>query len=88
MLAVSPVSQTDPLFLAEMILAQGSGPRFMAKTSLFQSRAVGWWFRPAATSRSIVPTAELGSAPRSKPWTAAPSSSTRKVRSRSGRMDV
>lgn len=46
-LAVNHVSQADPLFLAEMILAQGRTPRFMAKTSLFRSRAVGWWFRSA-----------------------------------------
>lgn len=46
-LAVNHVSQADPLFLAEMILAQGRIPRFMAKRSLFRSRAVGWWFRSA-----------------------------------------
>lgn len=46
-LAVNHVSQADPLFLAEMILAQGRTPRFMAKTSLFRNRAVGWWFRSA-----------------------------------------
>jgi 1-acyl-sn-glycerol-3-phosphate acyltransferase len=46
-LAANHVSQADPLFLGEMILAQGRTPRFMAKASLFQSRAVGWWFRSA-----------------------------------------
>ena len=46
-LAANHVSQADPLFLAEMVLAQGRTPRFMAKSSLFQSRAVGWWFRSA-----------------------------------------
>ncbi|CAI9406879.1 1-acyl-sn-glycerol-3-phosphate acyltransferase [Nocardioides sp. T2.26MG-1] len=47
MLAANHVSQADPLFLGEMILAQGRTPRFMAKASLFHSRAVGWWFRSA-----------------------------------------
>jgi 1-acyl-sn-glycerol-3-phosphate acyltransferase len=46
-LAANHVSQADPLFLGEMILAQGRTPRFMAKASLFHSRAVGWWFRSA-----------------------------------------
>ena len=46
-LAANHVSQADPLFLGEMILAQGRTPRFMAKASLFQGRAVGWWFRSA-----------------------------------------
>ncbi|MDN4161218.1 MULTISPECIES: lysophospholipid acyltransferase family protein [Nocardioides] len=46
-LAANHVSQADPLFLGEMILAQGRTPRFMAKASLFHRRAVGWWFRSA-----------------------------------------
>lgn len=46
-LAVNHVSHVDPLLIAEMVLANGRTPAFLAKSSLFGERIVGWWFRAA-----------------------------------------
>lgn len=46
-LAVNHVSHVDPLLIAEMVLAHGRTPAFLAKSSLFGEGIVGWWFRAA-----------------------------------------
>jgi len=46
-LAANHVSHIDPLLVAEMILALGRVPRFLAKDSLFAVPVVGRWFRAA-----------------------------------------
>lgn len=46
-LAANHVSQVDPLLIAEMVLAHGRTPAFLAKSSLFGEGVVGWWFRAA-----------------------------------------
>jgi 1-acyl-sn-glycerol-3-phosphate acyltransferase len=46
-LAVNHVSHVDPLVIAEMVLALGRTPAFLAKSSLFGEGIVGWWFRAA-----------------------------------------
>lgn len=46
-LAVNHVSHLDPLLIAEMVLAQGRTPTFLAKSSLFGKGIVGRWFRAA-----------------------------------------
>jgi 1-acyl-sn-glycerol-3-phosphate acyltransferase len=46
-LAANHVSQIDPLLIAEMVLARGRTPAFLAKSSLFGPGVVGWWFRAA-----------------------------------------
>ncbi|GAB3382112.1 hypothetical protein GCM10027360_63690 [Amycolatopsis echigonensis] len=86
--AVSPVSRTDPLFPAEMILDQRAGPPVIAKTSPFQSRAVGWWFRPAGHVEVDRSNSRAGLRAAVEAVDRAPSSSTRKDRSRSGRREV
>lgn len=45
--AANHVSHIDPLLIAEMLLAIGRVPRFLAKDSLFRVPVVGWWFRAA-----------------------------------------
>lgn len=45
--AANHVSHIDPLLVAEMLLAHGRVPRFLAKDSLFRLPVVGWWFRRA-----------------------------------------
>ena len=47
LLAVNHVSEVDPLLVAEAVLATGRTPAFLAKSSLFGSGIVGWWFRAA-----------------------------------------
>jgi 1-acyl-sn-glycerol-3-phosphate acyltransferase len=46
-LAANHVSHLDPLLVAEMVLAEGRVPRFLAKDSLFNKPVVGRWFRAA-----------------------------------------
>ncbi|PWN04268.1 1-acyl-sn-glycerol-3-phosphate acyltransferase [Nocardioides silvaticus] len=46
-LAANHVSELDPLLVAEMVLAQGRTPAFLAKSSLFEEGIVGRWFRAA-----------------------------------------
>ena len=46
-LAANHVSHLDPLLVAEMVLAEGRVPRFLAKDSLFSEPVVGRWFRAA-----------------------------------------
>lgn len=46
-LAANHVSYLDPLLVAEMVLAEGRVPRFLAKDSLFGRPVVGRWFRAA-----------------------------------------
>lgn len=46
-LAPNHVSQIDPLLIAEMVLARGRTPSFLAKSSLFGPGLLGWWFRAA-----------------------------------------
>lgn len=46
-LAANHVSHVDPLLIAEMVLAQGRTPAFLAKSSLFGEGIVGRWFRAA-----------------------------------------
>lgn len=46
-LAVNHVSEIDPLLIAELVLARGRTPAFLAKTSLFSRGLVGTWFRAA-----------------------------------------
>lgn len=46
-LAANHVSHLDPLLVAEMVLAEGRVPRFLAKDSLFSGPVVGRWFRAA-----------------------------------------
>lgn len=45
--AANHVSHIDPLLMAEMLLAHGRVPRFLAKNALFRVPIVGWWFRAA-----------------------------------------
>ena len=47
MLAANHVSHLDPLLVAEMVLAEGRVPRFLAKDTLFRKPVVGAWFRAA-----------------------------------------
>ena len=88
-LAANHVSQADPLFLGEMILAQGRTPGSWPRRACFKvEQSAGGSGRPA-TSRSIGPTAGQGSVPRSKPWSVALLSwCIQKDRSQSDRMDV
>lgn len=46
-LAANHVSHLDPLLVAEMVLAEGRVPRFLAKDTLFRKPVVGAWFRAA-----------------------------------------
>lgn len=46
-LAANHVSHIDPLLVAELVLASGRVPRFLAKDSLFHGPIVGRWFRAA-----------------------------------------
>lgn len=46
-MAANHVSHIDPLLVAEMLLAHGRVPRFLAKNALFRVPIVGWWFRAA-----------------------------------------
>jgi len=46
-LAANHVSHVAPLLIAEMVLAQGRTPAFLAKSSLFGQAIVGRWFRAA-----------------------------------------
>lgn len=46
-LAVNHISHVDPLLIAEMVLALGRTPAYLAKNSLFEKGIVGWWFRAA-----------------------------------------
>jgi len=46
-LAANHVSHVDPLLIAELVLAHGRTPAFLAKSSLFGKGVVGWWFRAA-----------------------------------------
>ena len=51
-LAANHVSHLDPLLVAEMVLAEGRVPRFLARDSLFTSRSWAGGSVPPATSRS------------------------------------
>lgn len=46
-LAANHISHVDPLLVAEVVLAEGRVPRFLAKSSLFCGPVVGRWFRAA-----------------------------------------
>lgn len=46
-LAANHISKLDPLLVAEMVLANGRIPAFLAKSSLFEEKIVGRWFRAA-----------------------------------------
>lgn len=46
-LAANHISKLDPLLVAEMVLAHGRIPGFLAKSSLFEEKIVGRWFRAA-----------------------------------------
>lgn len=64
-LAANHVSHVDPLLIAEMVLAHGRTPAFLAKSSLFGEGIVrGGGSVPPAMSRWIDLMARTDSAPR------------------------